>query len=403
LELQDPLALIAGMVTNSPYFRIFRDKSSATAATSETGSRSVPGRKSMSMLVDTNDEMRQMNESEKIREYFQNTESRFPEDRPHDRVELASNVETLITTNAVFQHTVVTAGANEGLMLVNVDPLISNELTKIVTLVESMVGDKYKSRDEWDSMSDVHRFLSGVMVKTMVNRPVLARALRMETVSTIIDTFTVMYTEAVQVMPQDGKKLDQVQKILTSRNQDQQILAEALKTLLSKHYTMLVSSLESKDKDKVVLSDIANNGFADLIECKLHLDTTHVRDHMRGLIEILEYSESFGPRYHGNIVTFDEGLWEDLGEFEERTGKIDKDLIYELEVLKIMSDSQDTRHVDVKVHCLRDLVRDDHVKLVKCAGNQKVSDILTKSLARPAFEKTQGKYVGNSFPLFSFL
>jgi hypothetical protein len=30
-----------------------------------------------------------------------------------------------------------------------------------------------------------------------------------------------------------------------------------------------------------------------------------------------------------------------LGEFEERTGKIDKDLIYELEVLKIMSDSQE--------------------------------------------------------------
>jgi hypothetical protein len=45
---------------------------------------------------------------------------------------------------------------------------------------------------------------------------------------------------------------------------------------------------------------------------------------VRGLIEILVYSESFGPRYHGNIATFAEGLWEDLGAFEERTGKIDK-------------------------------------------------------------------------------
>ena len=45
--------------------------------------------------------------------------------------------------------------------------------------------------------------------------------------------------------------------------------------------------------------------------------------------------------YHGNIATFAEGLWEDLGAFEERTGKIDKDLIYELEVLKIMSDSEE--------------------------------------------------------------
>jgi hypothetical protein len=42
-----------------------------------------------------------------------------------------------------------------------------------------------------------------------------------------------------------------------------------------------------------------------------------------------------------------------------------------------------SRRVDVKVHYLRDLVRDGHVKLVKCAGTQNVSDALTKSLARP--------------------
>jgi hypothetical protein len=98
----------------------------------------------------------------------------------------------------------------------------------------------------------------------------------METVHSIIDTFTVMYTEAVQAVPQDGKKLDRVQKILTSRNQDQQILASSLKSLLTKHCTMLASKLGSKDKDKVALSDIANNGFAVLIECKLHLDAAHV-------------------------------------------------------------------------------------------------------------------------------
>ncbi len=146
-------------------------------------------------------------------------------------------------------------------------------------------------------MSDANRFLSGVRAKSTVSRPVLARALRMETVPTIIDTFTVMYTEAVQAVPQDGKKLEGVQKILTSRNQDQQILAAALKALLAKHCTMLASRLESKDKDKVALSDIANHGFAVLIECKLHLDAAHMRDHVRGLLEILEYSESFGPRY----------------------------------------------------------------------------------------------------------
>jgi hypothetical protein len=47
----------------------------------------------------------------------------------------------------------------------------------------------------------------------------------------------------------------------------------------------------------------------------------------------------------------------------------------------------DHQHVDVKVHFLRDLVRDGHVKLLKCAGPQNFSDALTKSLPRPAFEK----------------
>ncbi len=34
--------------------------------------------------------------------------------------------------------------------------------------------------------------------------------------------------------------------------------------------------------------------------------------------------------------------------------------------------------IDVKVHYLHDLVRDGHVKLVKCAGTKNVSDALTK-------------------------
>jgi hypothetical protein len=43
--------------------------------------------------------------------------------------------------------------------------------------------------------------------------------------------------------------------------------------------------------------------------------------------------------------------------------------------------------IDVKVHYIRDLFRDGHVKLVQCAGTQNVSDALTKSLARPTFEE----------------
>jgi len=46
-----------------------------------------------------------------------------------------------------------------------------------------------------------------------------------------------------------------------------------------------------------------------------------------------------------------------------------------------------SRHVDVRVHFLRDMVRDGSVNLIKCAGTQNVADALTKSLPRPAFQK----------------
>jgi hypothetical protein len=44
-----------------------------------------------------------------------------------------------------------------------------------------------------------------------------------------------------------------------------------------------------------------------------------------------------------------------------------------------------SRHVDVRIHFLRDIVRDGSVKLIKCAGTQNVADTLTKSLLRPVF------------------
>jgi hypothetical protein len=56
----------------------------------------------------------------------------------------------------------------------------------------------------------------------------------------------------------------------------------------------------------------------------------------------------------------------------------------------------------VKAHFLRDLVRDGHVKLMKCAGPQNVSDALTKSLPRPAFEKHREFMVGTRVPFSAF-
>jgi hypothetical protein len=61
-----------------------------------------------------------------------------------------------------------------------------------------------------------------------------------------------------------------------------------------------------------------------------------------------------------------------------------------------------TRHVDTRVHYLRELVRDDHVKLLKCAGPQNVADALTKSLLRPALSKHRQYMWGTRIPFSAF-
>jgi hypothetical protein len=54
---------------------------------------------------------------------------------------------------------------------------------------------------------------------------------------------------------------------------------------------------------------------------------------------------------------------------------------------EIPTNRERSRHVEVRVHFLRDMVRDGSVMLIKCAGTQNVADALTKSLPRPAFHK----------------
>ena len=61
-----------------------------------------------------------------------------------------------------------------------------------------------------------------------------------------------------------------------------------------------------------------------------------------------------------------------------------------------------TRHVDTRVHYLRELVRDGHVKLLKCAGPQNVADALTKSLPRPALAKHR-QYMWHTYSFLSLL
>jgi hypothetical protein len=61
-----------------------------------------------------------------------------------------------------------------------------------------------------------------------------------------------------------------------------------------------------------------------------------------------------------------------------------------------------SRHVDVRVHFLRDMVRHGSVKLIKCAGTQNVADALTKSLPRPDLHKHREFLKGTAQSFYAF-
>jgi hypothetical protein len=82
--------------------------------------------------------MRRMNVKAKLTQYCHHSQDRLSEDRPHVSRELNLNLATMITVNDAFLLAArAPAGSNEVSMLVNVEPL-SPELTKRITLVESL-------------------------------------------------------------------------------------------------------------------------------------------------------------------------------------------------------------------------------------------------------------------------
>jgi hypothetical protein len=46
-----------------------------------------------------------------------------------------------------------------------------------------------------------------------------------------------------------------------------------------------------------------------------------------------------------------------------------------------------SKHIDVKFHFLRDLVNDGVIKLIYCASENQIADIMTKPLKLEQFEK----------------
>ena len=55
-----------------------------------------------------------------------------------------------------------------------------------------------------------------------------------------------------------------------------------------------------------------------------------------------------------------------------------------------------TRHMDIRYHFIRDFVQDKTIKLVYCQTDFQQADILTKPLARPAFERLRGHIMAKS-------
>ena len=61
-----------------------------------------------------------------------------------------------------------------------------------------------------------------------------------------------------------------------------------------------------------------------------------------------------------------------------------------------------SRHIDTRKWFLRDMVRDQMLKLVKCAGTQNVADAFTKSLPGPSFTKHREYMWGSRKPFEAF-
>ncbi len=66
------------------------------------------------------------------------------------------------------------------------------------------------------------------------------------------------------------------------------------------------------------------------------------------------------------------------------------------------SNPQQSRHIDLRRHFLREMVRDKVLRLVKCAGTQNVADALTKSLPAQTLHQHREYMWGSRVPFSAF-
>ena len=179
----------------------------------------------MILVQDHEGVYRQMNETEKIQEVFQNTAGMLGENQPHDLQRIHNRAKTVVRSQAVFLEAVRETGVCPSRKLVTAEPLTVEGLVKLTKTIEGLVQGHYQKRSEWYDMRDVNGYLSTIFAKSEVYRQGLSKALQAEELELVTISYNTIYIDATKALSSDPKRADKVAKIMESRAQDQHFLA----------------------------------------------------------------------------------------------------------------------------------------------------------------------------------
>ena len=297
-------------------------------------------RRRTTMLI-SGDSRAPMTEAQLVEEFFRHARDTMPGDRPVDEKKMLQRQQSMTKGAAKCRELAETAGVSLKVRMPIAEPLTDENLSKLISKVVGAVkAEKYASRSDWKDMQDVNRKLCGIFGKPLIGREALARALRAEAPEDVIEVWNHGYNQAIEGLPDDVKKAESVKKILTVRQQDQDLLAAALEELLAEHSAQLAERIRSRKNDVITVTDLNDKGFAIMTLAEVILDQEHVDKHVTSLFDLIAYPDSFEGRFFGNLANYAEKLREELDRFEQTTGVIDRDLVHRLLVIKVLTDSK---------------------------------------------------------------
>jgi hypothetical protein len=107
-------------------------------------------------------------------------------------------------------------------------------------------------------------------------------------------------------------------------------------------------------------------------------------------------AEYMAASYCASEVVFLRGLLEDLEFAQHGPTLMHEDNQGAVCLMKNSVMHSRAKHIDVRYHFVRDLIRGEVVNVQYCQTNENVADILTKLLPRPIFEKHRARLLGYS-------